>query len=258
MGMVKASWQNLLIAMGSGKGLNKAIDNFIASLGTMAQNIIPRLIQIAESIVRGVIQAIPKILMKLADAISKFADTIGSKSSNKYIQAGIKLIGALVKGVIQATPQLIAALGKLAINIVKKIGSINLYSVGKAIIQSLLSGFKAVWGSVVSWVDGKISGLKSKFNAAKNIFKIGGGGTGHRIGLREVPYDGYEAILHKGEAVMTAAEVNKLKKGDTVTNNAGNLTVNVYGSNNMSVNELAAAVERRIVNLQKRRTEAWA
>ena len=257
MGMVKASWQNLLTAMGSGKGLNKAIDNFISSLGTMAQNIIPRLIQIAESIVADVIKAIPKILMKLADAISKFADTIGSKSSNKYIAAGVKLLGSLVKGVIKATPQLIAALGKLALQVVKKIGSINLKSVGMAIIRSLLAGFKAAWGAVVNWVDGKISGLKSKFNAAKNIFKIGGGGTGHRIGLREVPYDGYQAILHKGEAVMTAAEVNKLKKGGDTTNNS-NLTVNVYGSNNMSVTELAAAVERRIINLQKRRTEAWA
>ena len=34
--------------------------------------------------------------------------------------------------------------------------------------------------------------------------------------------------------------------------------VNVYGSDNMSVDDLASAVERRIITMQKRRTQAWA
>ena len=36
------------------------------------------------------------------------------------------------------------------------------------------------------------------------------------------------------------------------------VVVNVYGSDNMSVNELAAAVEQRLITLQNRRTQAWA
>ena len=35
------------------------------------------------------------------------------------------------------------------------------------------------------------------------------------------------------------------------------IVVNVYGSDNMSVNELAAAVEQRLIQMQKRRTMAW-
>ena len=38
----------------------------------------------------------------------------------------------------------------------------------------------------------------------------------------------------------------------------GDMIVNVYGSDNMSVNELAAAVEQRLITMQKRRTQAWA
>ena len=38
----------------------------------------------------------------------------------------------------------------------------------------------------------------------------------------------------------------------------GGMTVNVYGSDNMSVTELANAVEQRIITMQKRRTQAWA
>lgn len=38
----------------------------------------------------------------------------------------------------------------------------------------------------------------------------------------------------------------------------GGTVINVYGSNNMDVNELALAVEQRIITLQKRRSAAWA
>lgn len=38
----------------------------------------------------------------------------------------------------------------------------------------------------------------------------------------------------------------------------GQITVNVYGSDGMSVTELADAVERKLIQTQKRRTQAWA
>lgn len=43
----------------------------------------------------------------------------------------------------------------------------------------------------------------------------------HRTGLSEVPFDGYRAILHKGEMVLTQPEADRYKKGDT-----GNKTEN--------------------------------
>lgn len=39
--------------------------------------------------------------------------------------------------------------------------------------------------------------------------------------------------------------------------NGGGIVVNVYGSDNMSVTELAAEVERRLIEAQKRRRNAW-
>ena len=38
----------------------------------------------------------------------------------------------------------------------------------------------------------------------------------------------------------------------------GDTIVNVYGSDNMSVSELASAVEQRLIQAQKRRTQVWA
>lgn len=40
--------------------------------------------------------------------------------------------------------------------------------------------------------------------------------------------------------------------------NSGDIIVNVYGSDHMSVDELATAVQNKLVTLQKRRTAAWA
>ncbi len=55
-------------------------------------------------------------------------------------------------------------------------------------------------GGFVGW--GK--GLGSMWSAAMSWF--GGNATGHAQGLDYVPYDGYPAILHKGERVQTAVE----------------------------------------------------
>ena len=42
------------------------------------------------------------------------------------------------------------------------------------------------------------------------------------------------------------------------TGGGGDITINVYGSDNMSVSELASEVERRLIQAQKRRSQAWA
>ena len=41
-----------------------------------------------------------------------------------------------------------------------------------------------------------------------------GGGYGHAMGLDFVPYDNYRARLHRGEAVLTAAEATEWRRGD--------------------------------------------
>ncbi len=128
------------------------------------------------------------------------------------------------------------------------------FEVAKKGFKDVLDKMKSIWSK---WKD--ILGMKGKktFTVERKGDSVPGG-KGHRIGLREVPYDGYQAILHKGEAVMTAAEVNKMKRQGGDTYNNGDLTVNVYGSAGMSVDELATAVEKKIINVQKRRTAAWA
>lgn len=259
LNMMKASWQNLLIAIGSGEGLDAAINNFLSALGTAAQNIIPRVIQIAGSVVKGLVQAIPQIMSSLAKAISSYADKISSQSASKWLNAGVNLLLSLLKGILKAAPQLLAAVGKLALSLLKSFSNINLASVGRAIISSLFSGLKAAWGALSSWVSSKAAWIKKIFGGAKAAGKAPGGPV-QRIGLREVPYDGYQATLHKGETVLTAAETNRYKEllnAGSKTINEGGITVNVYGTDNMNVKDLAREVKNVIVKEVNQRRLAW-
>lgn len=348
MNTAKASFENFLTAMGSGKGVGNATTQLLDSLGTVAQNVAPVALNIVKSLASALAGAIPKVIGKLGDFANKLAEGIENGSKGNIGQVAVKIITTLVTGLIQnlpklaagafrlmvalgqyllqAAPQLVAAGVKAfaefingflqghpkiasavqtianvfnsafgpVINIIKKVinwwksllgqkgnKKFSISAPFSGVIQSMkdvYNKWKDVLGQKASKTfevikkgfDSFISACKSAYDKWKSFLGLSSSKTittnykttgkqpkGHRIGLREVPYDGYEAILHKGEAVMTAAEVNKLKKGGETTNNS-NYTVNVYGSNNMSVTELASEVERRLIHMQKRRTSAWA
>lgn len=256
MASMKASWQNLLVSIGSGEGLSTAVDNFLASLGTVAQNIIPRIVTIVGTVITGLIQALPQLLMSLANAIGNFADHLDTAEGDKFLQAGWNLLKSLVTGLLKAIPELILAVGKLIGTLINKFKEIDLKAIGKAIIQSLLNGLKAAWEGLKNWASEKVGWLTNLFGNAKSA----GNAPGHRIGLAEVPYDGYQATLHKGETILTAAEANQFKKLAGIAGTEGstnNISVNVYGTAQMDVNDLASAVERKLIQMQKRRTLAW-
>ena len=63
------------------------------------------------------------------------------------------------------------------------------------------------------------SSLSSAKSSANEIKKLGsssnGAASSHRQGLTYVPYDGYKAILHEGERVLTKEEARSRVTGDT-------------------------------------------
>ena len=71
----------------------------------------------------------------------------------------------------------------------------------------------------------------------------------HRTGLREVPYDGYIAELHKGEMVLTAAEANQYQKASGSTT-VSNITVNNYSPKALTEAETARQFRKTQRKLQ--------
>jgi hypothetical protein len=94
---------------------------------------------------------------------------------------------------------------------------------GKKAVEGLKDGFKSVtdwvgkaWDKFMGFVDAlKKNPIGTLVDGAKKVanFVTGGGDKGHHGGLNRVPYDGYQARLHKGERVLTRSEAKDLDSG---------------------------------------------
>lgn len=325
MNSMKASWDNLMTSMGSGKGVGKAMNQFLDSLGTVAKNVAPVALNIVKSLVTAMAKAIPSMIGRLGDFANKLAEGIekGGKgnigqlavkiitqlitglieNAPKLIIGGMRLMGALVNYLLQAAPQMVAAGVKALDEFIK--GLLQGHPQIAAAVQKIGQVFNAVFGpvidiikKVIDWwkkllgqksdkkfsvsapftgalnsikdVFGKwkdvlgqtakktyevaTSGFASAFDkmkdilskwkdilgqAAKKVFTVETKGSvpkgGKRIGLREVPYDGYITELHKGEAILTASEVNQYKKRmDSLNSVASGIVEGINASNMMA------------------------
>ena len=108
---------------------------------------------------------------------------------------------------------------------------------GKAIFTAVWDGIKGVWDSISSWVSDKVNWLIDKLAFWRSGQSEMSDGS-HRNGLTEVPFDGYRAILHKGEMVLTQPEADRYRSGQGVqyinTNPNPVTNINVSFEGNLS------------------------
>lgn len=118
---------------------------------------------------------------------------------------------------------------------------------------------------------GKIfDGLKLphfKIDGGKIPWGVGGAGRAPSVGIEWYKKAEDQPYMFSGATLFGAGERNdeilygrrQLMRdiAEASSANGGDITINVYGSNSMSVTELAAAVEQRLIEAQKRRRLAW-
>lgn len=78
--------------------------------------------------------------------------------------------------------------------------------VGSKIVEDIKQGISDAWTGLTSWFNGIWDSL---FNRSAKVTASADGSINakpHKNGLEYVPYDGYFAMLHKGERVLTAEE----------------------------------------------------
>ena len=118
---------------------------------------------------------------------------------------------------------------------------------------------------------GKIfDGLKLphfKIDGGKIPWGVGGAGRAPSVGIEWYRKAEDQPYMFSGATLFGAGEHNdEILYGrrqllrdiaEASSANGGDITINVYGSNSMSVTELASAVEQRLIEAQKRRRLAW-
>lgn len=166
-------------------------------------------------------------------AIMKNWDEIKAKCLEVFnsVKAAIKSTwDSVVKNTKAFISTMLSSMGTFLNNLVTSIRNFvpNMLQVGKDLFNGMWDGMKAIWDNLSSWVSEKSSWLLDKlmfWRDSQREMNSGGSDGSHRTGLRSVPFDGYRAILHKGERVLTEAENYRYTEG-MATNRSGSITVN--------------------------------
>ena len=137
-----------------------------------------------------------------------------------------------------------------------------------AIIKPILDGM----ASAINAVCGFVNGLVYAFKALAEVFRSGGvqealsnssaanGNNTYQstqpnkpkaFGMQRIPYDGYQALLHQGEAVLTRRDADQWRKGqDNSTITIAKIADTVVIREEADINKITAGIVRKI-NQQK-------
>ena len=98
---------------------------------------------------------------------------------------------------------------------------------GQSAMDKFISGMESKRSAVESTAQSIANAAKDKINSALSGIASGSYGRYSAGGLDYVPYNGYPAILHAGEAVLTASEAKEWRSGRT-TQTGGGVVINQY------------------------------
>jgi phage-related protein len=188
---MKSAWGNLLVGIADDNANFKTLtEQFVDSLVTVGENIIPRINIIIQGLTQLITEAsqtiiplavqillenLPSIVAAgmdliialvsgildnidmLIDCVLEMVDVIVDKLIDnlpKLIDGGIRLIAALANGLIRAIPNLVSKIPQIISSIVKGLisGIPAIFDVGKNIVEGLWNGIK----NMGSWVSGKV------------------------------------------------------------------------------------------------------
>jgi hypothetical protein len=183
----------------------------------------------------------------ISGLLSIFANAFRGNWSGVW--EGVKSIASTIADAIK---NIVGNMLQALVNTVAAIGS-ALFNAGRSAFNSLFDGIKSVWDGICSWVTDKVNWIADKlsfWNSSRSQMSANGS---HATGLEYVPFDGYRAILHKGERVLTADEAKALDK------NTGGATVVkveigqfVNNDSDRDIDELVEIIDQKLEEKRER------
>lgn len=171
------------------------------------------------SIVRPLLEAVKTIISTALQAITQVFNIFAALFRGDWGEL-FRGIATLVLTILNGIVSTIGNIFQSIINLIFAKYN-DMYNAGRSIFQGLFDGIAGVWNSIYNWVVEKVNWLSDKlsfWNSSQSKMRANGS---HATGLEYVPFDGYRAILHKGERVLTAEQAKEADKGQ----NGGNTRV---------------------------------
>ena len=216
---MKASWENLITAFGDeNANVDKYMDVFLKTVQNVVDNIVPVIftaipnilkagVTLIQNLANGILNNQGAVSDGTVQTIDMLLDTIISLLPS-IIAAGITIVAQLVIGLIRSIPRIIEIAPELidALTVGLKMVYDRLIASGAEIVDKIKSGISNAWNDLVSWFNSLWDSLFSDRNVNVNVDYGDSARSSRAGGLDYVPYDGYIAMLHKGEKVLTADE----------------------------------------------------
>lgn len=205
---LKRSVEMLLLPLG--EELIPVMDELIDAILPVLQEALPPIIDTLGGIITQLSPMIEEILPMLLDLLNTLLPivTIVFNEFARVAQVGIELVLKVLKNLIDFLKNVFTGNWKAAWE--------NVKDIFKVIAESLAEIFKIP----INWIIDKINSFIDGLNAIKIpewVPVVGGKGFSipHipklRVGMDFVPKDDFPALLHRGEAVLTAEENAKLQ-----------------------------------------------
>lgn len=209
---------------GVGAGLSEAAPELFDMAEDLLSEFLNFIITKAPELAEGGLEMVLQLIEgidgeNLADTASGLVTRLVNmlaKYAPKIMTAATKLIGDFVVGIAQNAPMLLEGGWDLLMGLLEGVfsGMAEIPGVCQDLIYAFIDGIAAAWGNLVSWFNGLWDNLFSGRDVDVNVNASGAAIDGsHASGLRYVPFDGYLAQLHRGEAVLPAEEAAAYRSG---------------------------------------------
>lgn len=150
LSMTKSAWNNLLTGMADDNAdFDKLVDNLVNSVGTLGENLLPRIEIAINGIGKLIDKLLPSIINKIPELISSILPGM--------VQAGINVTSSLVNGIVESLPMLL------------EIGLQDLTTLGQGIAKNLPTLIPTIVNLMVSMCDMIIENLPLIVDVAIDI-----------------------------------------------------------------------------------------
>ncbi len=134
IGAMKSAWGNLVAGLaGDSQNLDQLIGNFVDSVATAGENVLPR--------IETALSGIGEMISALAPVIAEEVPTLIENVLPSMLDAGAQLLGGIMEGLVNAVPALSGSLVQVGGTIVAGLqeATPQVAETGNEIVQSLLS-----------------------------------------------------------------------------------------------------------------------